>query len=83
MTGRSIAWIGLVLSLLMLLKASEWFAGGSGRVNAVYCLREDVTFYAASDKWREPPRERNGRGKIDKFQGRPRAEVGGDGKDEK
>ena len=45
--GGRMAWIGLTLAYLLLLRASEVFAEDDGRVHAVYCLRGgDVAFYA-------------------------------------
>ena len=44
--GWRVAWIGLALTYLLLLRASELFAEDDGRVHALYCLRgEDVAFY--------------------------------------
>lgn len=37
--GEGVAWIGLVLTFLIWLKASEMCAADHGRVYAVYCLR--------------------------------------------
>ena len=40
-------WIGLALTYLLLLRASELFAEDDGSVHAVYCLSGgDVAFYA-------------------------------------
>ena len=45
--GGRVAWIGLALTYLILLRASGMFAEENGSVHAVYCLRvEDVAFYA-------------------------------------
>ena len=44
--GGRVAWIGLALTYLLLLRASELFVEDDGRVHAVYCLRENVAFYA-------------------------------------
>ena len=45
--GGRVAWIGLALAYLLLLRASELFAEDDGRVHAVYCLRGgDLAFYA-------------------------------------
>ena len=45
--GGRVVWIGLALTYLLLLRASELFAEDDGRVHAVYCLRGgDVVFYA-------------------------------------
>ena len=45
--GGRVVWIRLVLTYLLLLRASELFAEDDGRVDAVYCLRGgNVAFYA-------------------------------------
>ena len=45
--GGRVAWIGLALTYLLLLRASKLFTEDGSRVRAVYCLRGgDVTFYA-------------------------------------
>ena len=45
--GGRIAWIGLALTYLILLRASEFFAEDDGSVHAVCCLRGgDMIFYA-------------------------------------
>ena len=44
--GGIVAWIGLALTYLMLLRASEFFAEDDGSVHVVYCLGGgDVVFY--------------------------------------
>ena len=44
--GEIVAWIGLALTYLILLEASELFAEDDGSVHAVYCLGGgDVVFY--------------------------------------
>ena len=37
--GGRVVWIGLALTYLLLLRASELFAEDDGSVHAVYCLR--------------------------------------------
>ena len=45
--GGRVAWIGLALTYVLLLRASELFVEDDGRVHAVYGLRGgDVAFYA-------------------------------------
>ena len=45
--GGRVAWIGLALTYLLLLRASELFAEDDGRVHAVYCFRGgDVAFHS-------------------------------------
>ena len=47
--GGRIAWIGLALTYLLLLRASELYAEDSGRVHAQYCLRrKDIAFFAGN-----------------------------------
>ena len=45
--GGRVAWIGLSLTYLILLRVSELFAEDDGSMHIVYCLRGgDVAFYA-------------------------------------
>lgn len=45
--GWRVTCIGLALSNLVLLRATEWIAGDEGRVHIVYCLKiRGVAFYA-------------------------------------
>ena len=46
--GGRVAWIGLALTYLLLLRATELFVEDDSSVHAVYGLRGgDVAFYAA------------------------------------
>ena len=52
--GARVAWIGLPLTYLLLLRASELFAEDDGRLHAVYCLRRgDVAFYVGERQGKE------------------------------
>lgn len=45
--GRRVAWIGLSLTYIILLRASELSTKEDSRVHTMYCLRRgDVVFYA-------------------------------------
>ena len=48
--GGRVAWIGLALTYLLLLRASELFAEDDGRVHAVYCLRGGVVAFYAGER---------------------------------
>ena len=53
--GGRVAWIGLALTYLTRLGASELFAEDDGILHAVYCFRgRDVAFYAG--EWQEEGR---------------------------
>ena len=46
--GGRVAWIGLALTNLLLLRVSNLFAEDDGSIHTVYCLRGgDVAFYAS------------------------------------
>ena len=47
--GGRVVWIGLALTYLLLLRASELFAEDDGRVHVVYCLREGDCLLYTSD----------------------------------
>ena len=52
--GRRVTWIGLALTYLLLLRASELFAEDDGRVHAVYGLSGgDVAFYEGERQVKE------------------------------
>lgn len=49
--GGRVLWIGLALSNLLMLRASELFAGAGGKVNEEYILRRgDVAFFRGTEQ---------------------------------
>ena len=52
--GGRVVWIGLALTYLLLLRASELFAEDDGSVHAVYCLRGgEWHSMRESGRWKE------------------------------